>query len=189
VEALRPTALIGVSTVPKLFTQAVVEAMARLNPRPIIFPYSNPTSRSECSAEEAYRWSGGRAVFAAGSPFPPVHLGDKVFVPGQGNNVYVFPAVGLAVYATRARRVTDEMFLRAAAALAEQVKPEHLDVGLIYPPQSELRESSLYVATRVAEVIFEQGHAGVPRPPDVAAFVAAHVYRPEYRSLLGPSGE
>jgi malate dehydrogenase (oxaloacetate-decarboxylating)(NADP+) len=121
IEALRPTGIIGVSTVPKLFTREVIEAMARINERPIIFPYSNPTSRSECTAEEAYRWSGGRAVFASGSPSPPVELGGRRFVPGQGNNVYIFPAMGMAVFITEATRVTEEMFIVAAEAVAEQV--------------------------------------------------------------------
>ena len=121
VKALRPTGIIGVSTVPKLFTREVIEAMASINERPIIFPYSNPTSRSECTAEEAYRWSDGRAVFASGSPFPPVEIAGRRFVPGQGNNVYIFPAMGMAVFATEASRVTEEMFIVAAQAVAEQV--------------------------------------------------------------------
>jgi malate dehydrogenase (oxaloacetate-decarboxylating)(NADP+) len=119
VKALRPTAIIGVSAVPKLFTREVIEAMAEINQRPIIFPYSNPTSRSECSAEEAYRWSGGRAIFASGSPFPPVEIAGRHFVPGQGNNVYIFPAMGMAVFATEASRVSEEMFITAAKAVAE----------------------------------------------------------------------
>ena len=120
VETVRPTGIIGVSAVPKLFNRQVIEAMARINDRPIIFPYSNPTSRSECTAEEAYRWSGGRAVFASGSPFPPVEINDRRFVPGQGNNVYIFPAMAMAVFATEATRVTEEMFIVAARAIAEQ---------------------------------------------------------------------
>ena len=120
---LRPTGIIGVSTVPKLFNQQVIEAMAEINERPIIFPYSNPTSRSECTAEEAYRWSDGRAIFASGSPFPPVQIAGRTFVPGQGNNVYIFPAMGMAVFATEATRVTEEMFIVAAKAVAEQVTP------------------------------------------------------------------
>src|SRR5207237_8759333 len=117
VKALRPTAIIGVSAVPKLFTQDVNAVMAEIDERPIIFPYSNPTSRSECTAEEAYRWSGGKAVFASGSPFPPVEIAGRKFVPGQGNNVYIFPAMGMAVFATEATRVTEEMFIVAAKAV------------------------------------------------------------------------
>jgi malate dehydrogenase (oxaloacetate-decarboxylating)(NADP+) len=180
VEALRPTGIIGVSTVPKLFNREVIEAMARINERPIIFPYSNPTSRSECTAEEAYRWSDGRAVFASGSPFPPVEITGRRFVPGQGNNVYIFPAMGMAVFATEARRVTEEMFVVAAQAVAEQVTEENLSMGLIYPPQSRILEASIHVAERIAACIFDQGLAQVPRPADVGALVRARVYRPLY---------
>lgn len=180
VKTLRPTAIIGVSTVPKLFTREVIEAMAAINERPIIFPYSNPTSRSECTAEEAYRWSDGRAIFASGSPFPPVEIAGRRFVPGQGNNVYIFPAMGMAVYATEATRVTDEMFIHAARGIAEQVTDENLASGLIYPPQSHILEASVHVAERIATGIFDQGLARVPRPPDIGALIRARVYRPVY---------
>ena len=180
IETLRPTAIIGVSTVGKAFTQPVIEAMARINERPIIFPYSNPTSHSECTAEEAYVWSEGRAVFASGSPFAPVQYKGHTFVPGQGNNVYIFPALGMAIYATEAKRVTDEMIITAAHALAAQVTPSDLETGLIYPPQSSIFETSLAVAREVAEFIFDQGLAGVPRPDDLDAYMEAKVYRPAY---------
>jgi malate dehydrogenase (oxaloacetate-decarboxylating)(NADP+) len=180
VKALRPTAIIGVSAVPKLFTHDVIAAMAEINQRPIIFPYSNPTSRSECSAEEAYRWSDGRAIFASGSPFPPVEIGGKHFVPGQGNNVYIFPAMGMAVFATEASRVTEDMFIVAAQAVAEQVTEDDLATGLIYPPQSHILEASLYVAERVAAHIFDQGLARVARPDDIGALIRAKAYRPVY---------
>jgi malate dehydrogenase (oxaloacetate-decarboxylating)(NADP+) len=180
VRALKPTCIIGVSTVPKLFNQQVIEAMAEINERPIIFPYSNPTSRSECSAEEAYRWTKGKAIFASGSPFPPVEIDGKTFVPGQGNNVYIFPAMGLAVFATEAKRVTEQMFIVAAKAVAEQVGQSSLDKGLIYPPQSEIYQASLHVATKVASFIFDQGLAGVDRPDDVEALVRSRVYWPVY---------
>ena len=182
VRALRPTGIIGVSTVPKLFNQQVIEAMAAINERPIVFPYSNPTSRSECTAEEAYRWSSGRAIFASGSPFPSVEIGGKTFVPGQGNNVYIFPAMGMAVYATQATRVTEQMFIIAAKAVAEQVSDASLATGLIYPPQSQIFEASLHVAIRVAEYIFEKELARVPRPPDIAALIRKSAYRPVYPS-------
>ena len=181
IEAFRPTGIIGVSTVPKLFTREVIEAMARINERPIIFPYSNPTSRSECTAEDAYRWSGGRAVFASGSPFPPVELGGRRFVPGQGNNVYIFPAMGMAVFATGATRVTEDMFIIAAEAVAEQVTDDDLAQGLIYPPQSHILEASLHVAERIATFVFDNGLARVPRPDDVAAYIRNRAYRPMYQ--------
>ncbi len=180
VKALKPTGIIGVSGIPKLFTREVVETMAELNRRPIIFPYSNPTSRSECSAEEAYRWSGGRAIFASGSPFPPVEIGVRKFVPNQGNNVYIFPAMALALFATEAERVTDEMFLTAAKAIAEQVSEENLAAELIYPPRERIFASSLHVAERVAASIFDQGLARVPRPTDVGELIRSRVYRPVY---------
>ena len=180
VRALRPTGIIGVSAVPKLFTREVIEAMAEINERPIVFPYSNPTSRSECTAEEAYRWSHGRAIFASGSPFPPLEVAGHHFVPGQGNNVYIFPAMGMAVYATEATRVTDEMFIVAAQAVAAEVTDEDLATGLIYPPQGRILEASLHVAERIAAHIFDSGLARVPRPDDIAALIRARAYRPDY---------
>src|SRR5271163_992114 len=180
VKALRPTGIIGVSTVPKLFTREVIEAMASINERPIIFPYSNPTSRSECTAEGAYQWSDGRAIFASGSPFPPVEIAGRRFVPGQGNNVYIFPAMGMAVFATEASRVTEEMFIVAAHAVAEQVSEENLSVGLIYPPQSHIFEASVHVAERIAAYIFDKGLARATRPKDISTLIRAKVYRPAY---------
>jgi malate dehydrogenase (oxaloacetate-decarboxylating)(NADP+) len=170
--------------VAKAFNRRVIEAMARINRRPIIFPYSNPTSHSECTAEEAYTWSEGRAVFASGSPFPPVRWGDRTLVPGQENNVYIFPAIGMAVYATSAKRITDEMFIVAARAVAEQVTQNELDSGLIYPPQSMILQTEVYAAERVAEVIFTQGLARVPKPQEIGTFIQSRLYRAEYQPLL-----
>lgn len=180
INALRPTCIIGVSTVPKLFNQGVLEAMTRINERPVIFPYSNPTSRSECTAEEAYTWSGGRGIFASGSPFQPVRFGGRTFIPGQGNNVYIFPAIGLAVLATGATLIPQKLFIRAARAVAEQVSDSQLDSGLIYPHQSQILEASLTTACRVAELIFDEDLASVPRPADIDAFVRGFAYRPVY---------
>jgi malate dehydrogenase (oxaloacetate-decarboxylating)(NADP+) len=184
IESIKPTVIVGVSTVANAFNQQVIETMARVNQRPIIFSLSNPTSRSECTAEEAYRWSEGRAVFASGSPFAPVQYRDRTIVPGQCNNMYIFPAMGLAVYATQATRVTDEMFIAAARAVAEQVTEAHLDTGLIYPPLSTILKAEVHVARRVAEVIFARGFARVKEPKDLGALIESQVYKPEYRSLI-----
>jgi len=184
VRVVRPTAIIGVSTIAKMFDRDVIEEMSRLNERPIIFPYSNPTSRAECTAEEAIEWSKGKAIFASGSPFDPVEYGGRTFIPGQGNNVYVFPALGLAVYATAAKRVTDEMFLCAARAVSDQVTESELESGLIYPPQAKIFETSVNTAIRIAELIYDRGLAGEERPADVAAHVRSLVFEPEYRQLI-----
>ena len=154
--------------------------MSEINQRPIIFPYSNPTSRSECTAEEAYRWSQGRAIFASGSPFPPVEIDGQTFIPNQGNNVYIFPAMGMAVYATQAKRVTEAMFIIAAKAVADQVTDQALANGLIYPPRSHIFEASQHVATKLAEYIFDNDLARVDRPADIAAHIKACTYRPVY---------
>jgi malate dehydrogenase (oxaloacetate-decarboxylating)(NADP+) len=182
IESIKPTAIIGVSTVAKSFSQPVIEAMSRLNRRPIILPLSNPTSRSECTAEEAYRWSEGRAIFGSGSPFGPVEAGGRTLVPRQANNVYIFPGVGLGVVASGARRVTDEMFIAAARALAALVTPAELDAGSIYPALGRIREVSLDIATAVAELAWSRGLTSLPKPTDVRAHVAAHVYQPDYPS-------
>jgi malate dehydrogenase (oxaloacetate-decarboxylating)(NADP+) len=180
INAIKPNGIVGVSTVPKLFNQAVIEAMSKINAQPIIFPYSNPTSRSECTAEEAYTWSKGKAIFASGSPFDPVTLGAKTFVPGQGNNVYIFPAMGMAVLATQAKRVTQQMFIVAAKAVAEQVTQEDLNTGLIYPPQSQILEASLHTAAKVAAYVFDNKLARVERPKDIEAHVREMAYKPVY---------
>jgi malate dehydrogenase (oxaloacetate-decarboxylating)(NADP+) len=184
IESIKPTAIIGVSTQGKAFSQPVIKAMAQLNRRPIIFALSNPTDHAECTAEEAYRWSEGRALYAAGVQFPPVRVGDKTFIPSQANNMYIFPAVGLAIYATRARRVTDEMFVAAARALAGQVTKAEFDAGLLYPPQNEILKTEIRTALRVAEVIFERGLAGVERPRDIQTFIESLLYKPEYRNPM-----
>ena len=180
INMIKPQGIVGVSTVPKLFNQPVIEAMSAVNERPIIFPYSNPTSRSECTAEEAYKWSRGKAIFASGSPFQPVSYMGQTFVPGQGNNVYIFPAMGMAVLATDARRVTEQMFIVAAKAVAEQVNQAELDTGLIYPPQSQILDASLHTAARIAEYIFEQDLARVEKPADIEAHIRNMAYKPVY---------
>jgi malate dehydrogenase (oxaloacetate-decarboxylating)(NADP+) len=182
VEALRPTALIGVAGVGRTFTRPVIEAMTRHHARPIVFALSNPTSQAECTAEEAYTWSAGRAVYASGSPFDPVLIGAARFIPGQGNNAYIFPGVGLGVAASHARLVTDEMFLAAAKALAAEVRDDDFAVGRIYPPLSDVRRVSLAIACAVADVAYAAGLAENPRPEDLRAHVASLMYQPKYES-------
>ncbi|HET9434487.1 MAG TPA: NAD-dependent malic enzyme [Chitinophagaceae bacterium] len=178
---IKPSAIIGVSTVGGAFNQQVIENMCAVNERPVIFPYSNPTSRSECTAEQAYTWSKGKAIFASGSPFAPVTFDGKIFTPGQGNNVYIFPAVGLAIFATEAKRVTDEMFVTAAEAVAEQITEENFAKGLIYPLINDILEVSYNVAIKVAEKIFESGLAGVEKPGDIRTFIKSKMYEPRYQ--------
>lgn len=178
-KSIKPTAVIGVSTKGKAFTREVIEAMAELNERPIIFALSNPTEHAECTAQEALTWSKGRALYAAGVQFPPARVGEKTYVTGQANNLYIFPAVGLAIYATRARRVTDEMFITAAKAVADQVTQTELDSGLLYPPQTDILQTEVATAIRVCEVIFDRGLAGVERPEDIPAFVNSQLHKPD----------
>jgi len=180
VERLQPCAIIGVSGQPQTFTQPIIEAMARINERPIVFALSNPTSKAECSAEQAYVWSKGRAVFAAGSPFAPVEYDGKRFVPGQGNNAYVFPGVGLGLIVAHAKECTDEMFFVAARTLAGLVGEDDLKQGRIYPSLARIREVSVRIAEAVAGVAFERGLAGIDRPDDVGKAVRDAMFTPDY---------
>ena len=180
VQAIKPTAIIGVSGQAGAFNQSVVEAMSALQERPIIFALSNPTSKAECTATEAYTWSNGRAIFASGSPFAPVEYGNKIFVPGQGNNAYIFPGVGLGVIASGAKRVTDEMFLAAARSLANQVTENDLKLGRVYPPLSKIREVSSLIAKDVALIAYEQGLTDKQQPADVLADIQAQMFHPIY---------
>lgn len=180
VEEFRPSTLIGVSTIGGAFDQAVLEAMARVNERPIVLALSNPTEHAECTAEQAYRWTQGRVIYAAGVQFPPVVYGGQIFLPGQANNFYIFPAVGMAIYATRATRVTDQMFIEAARAVADQVTPQQLQQGALYPLQADILEAEIRTAARVAKLVFDSDLARVERPADCEAFIRSHVYRPEY---------
>lgn len=178
IDLLRPGALIGVSGQPQTFTRPVIEAMTALNDRPIIFALSNPTARSECTAEQAYGWSGGRAIFASGSPFPPVMLRDRTVVTGQANNAYVFPGVGLGVIAAGATRVTDDMFLAAARTLAAMVEESDLAQGATFPPLPRIREVSAAIAAAVAALARQQGLATVEVPDDVGGYVRSLMYDP-----------
>jgi malate dehydrogenase (oxaloacetate-decarboxylating)(NADP+) len=180
IEAFRPTVLFGACAQGGMFTQPVVEAMAKVSAQPVVFALSNPTSKAECTAEQAYAWSGGRAIFASGSPFDPVTVEGKSHSPGQANNSFVFPGVGLGVMVSGATRVTDEMFFAAASALASQVTQDDLAAGRIFPHQTRMREVAAAVAVAVAGVAWEQGFAAKLLPGDLPAAIRAAMYRPAY---------
>jgi malate dehydrogenase (oxaloacetate-decarboxylating)(NADP+) len=180
VQAIKPTMLVGVSGQPRAFTEEIVKTVASQNQRPVIFALSNPTSKAECTAEEAYKWTDGRALFASGSPFAPVTLNGKTHVPGQGNNAYIFPGVGLGVVATGATRVTDAMFVAAAKALASLLREEELAEGRIYPSLKRINEVSLKIAVAVAEEVYAEKLNTQPRPADLAAFIQSQMFKPVY---------
>ena len=180
VKTLQPTVLLGLSGQPQTFTEDVVKTMAEINERPVIFALSNPTSKAECTAEQAYTWTDGRVVFASGSPFDPVKLGNRTFVPGQGNNAYIFPGVGLGVIVSRSRVVTDDMFLAAAHSLAQQVSEADLELGRVYPKLSYIRHVSAKIAADVATMVYDKGYTKKPRPDDILAEVQDYMYHPIY---------
>ncbi len=182
IEAIRlfkPTAIIGVSAQAKAFSQEVIELMSELNERPIIYALSNPTSKAECTAHEAYQWSKGKAIFASGSPFAPVSVLGKTFVPRQGNNSYVFPGIGLGCVVAQPTWIPTGVFLTAAKRLADLVSQSDLDNGSMYPPLSEVRALSAEIAAAVAEYLYDNGLATNERPADILAAVKAHMWSPE----------
>jgi malate dehydrogenase (oxaloacetate-decarboxylating)(NADP+) len=184
VKALRPTVLIGVSGKPRTFTPEVLRGMAETNARPVIFALSNPTSMAECTAQEAYSQTGGRAIFASGSPFDPVTLEGRTYVPGQGNNVYVFPGIGFGALACEATLVSDAMFLRAAQTLASLVTEKDLEIGRVFPALARIREVSAQIATAVAEEAYRTGLARRPRPADLSSDIRSRMFEPSYRHYV-----
>ena len=180
IETFKPTVLIGFSTTGGAFNQRMVETMSRLNERPIIFALSNPTDKAECTAEQAYTWSNGKALYAGGVQFPDVTFGGKIFHPGQANNFYIFPAIGLATYVARPRRITDECFIVAAQASADQVSPDLRAKGMLFPSQANILETEVTTATRVADFMFDKGLAQAERPRDTRAWIESKLYTPQY---------
>ena len=180
IKMLKPTVIIGVSAVGGTFTREVLEEMARINTQPIVFALSNPTSQAECTAEAAYRHTGGRALFACGSPFDPVQLNGKTHVPRQGNNSYIFPGIGLGAIASGAKFITDDMFMSAAHALAHLVTESDLEQGSLYPALPRIREVSASIAATVADAAYKRGVASKPRPADSLQDVTAQMFDPRY---------
>lgn len=184
IKEIQPTAIIGVSGQPKQFTKKVVELMSTINKQPIIFALSNPTSKSECTAEEAYNWSNGKAIFASGSPFAPVEYNGKKLVPGQGNNVYIFPGIGLGLVYCNAHMVSDRMFLEAARVVSESVLEEELERGTIYPSFARIREVSVEIAAAITKIGIEEGLVSGHYLSHMKESIEDLMYDPEYPSYL-----
>lgn len=180
IKSIKPHVLIGATGAPGTFTQEVVELMASINERPIIFALSNPTSRAECTAEQAYTWSKGKAVFASGSPFDKVVFKDMEFHPGQGNNAYVFPGIGLGAICSKARIIPDDLFLVAAKTLAQLVEQKDINSGSLYPKLTEIRRLSLEIAITVAEKAFELGLAQIEKPKDLRQYITDYMFNADY---------
>ena len=168
------------STVKGTFTQQVIEAMAKLNERPVIFALSNPTDHAECTAEDAYKYSDGKAIYAAGVQFDPVTIDGKTYQPSQANNFYIFPAVGMAIVATEAKHVPDEIFIAAARATADQVTDEQLGKGMLFPAQGDVQKASHITAVAAAERIFKMDLARVEKPASVEKLIRSLEYTPQY---------
>ncbi|XP_043192941.1 NADP-dependent malic enzyme-like isoform X2 [Amphibalanus amphitrite] len=185
VDRVRPTALIGAAAQSGAFTPEILKKMGEINKEPIIFALSNPTSKAECTAQQAYEATEGRAIFASGSPFDPVTINGKTLYPGQGNNAYIFPGVSLGVICTGMHHISEEVFLYSAEALSEMVTDEDLAQGRLYPPLSSIQEVSIKIAVQLAEHAYKTGTASTyPRPTDVEAFVRAQLYDPRYGSAI-----
>ncbi|HQW03449.1 MAG TPA: malic enzyme-like NAD(P)-binding protein, partial [Saprospiraceae bacterium] len=180
IEFIQPHALIGATAKGGSFTKESIELMSAFNERPVIFALSNPTDKAECTAEQAYEWSKGKAVYASGSPFKAVSLYGKVFKPGQGNNAYIFPGVGLGAVVSQAKFIKDEIFLTAARTLAHIVSQEDIDRGSLYPPLRDIRKISWEIATAVAERVFDEGIARAERPADLKQSIKEYMFDPRY---------
>jgi len=187
IKNVKPTILVGVSGQGQAFTQEVVKEMMKYSDQPIIFALSNPTTKSECTAQQAYKWTKGKVIFASGSPFDPVRMRGKIYVPGQGNNMFIFPGVGLGASLCQATKVTDAMFYMAAKTLAEMVTEEELSLRTVYPDLRKIRKISLTIATAICKMAFDEGLARVERPQNIKAWVKQSMYVPEYPHYVADS--
>jgi malate dehydrogenase (oxaloacetate-decarboxylating)(NADP+) len=179
-EAIKPNVLIGATGTPGTFTKEIVESLVSFHDRPAIFALSNPTANAECTAEQAYTWSKGKAIFCSGSPFAPVELNGQVLRPGQGNNAYIFPGIGLGAVACKLSSITDDMFLEAAKTLANMVTESDLEQGTMYPRLTEIRKVSLAIAVSVAQKAFQKNLAQIPQPENISGFISEMIYNPGY---------
>lgn len=184
IESIKPTAIIGVSGIGGAFNKRVIQLMAELNESPIIFALSNPTSKSECTAQQAYEWTDGKAIFASGSPFDPVTIDGKQFIPGQGNNAYIFPGLGFGSVISTPKQIKDELFIVAAETLASMVSDEDLTNGLLYPPLNQIREISLQIATKVAQKVIEMNGLDGQSSDDIESIIREQAFVPEYKSYI-----
>ena len=184
VKSVKPTILMGLSGQPQTFTKEIIQEMHKHTDRPVIFALSNPTTKSECTAEQAYQWTNGKGIFASGSPFAKVELDGKTYIPGQGNNMYIFPGVGLGASACQATKVTDSMFYAAAKTLAHMVNESELETGTVYPDLTKIREISAAIASAVCQTAYDEGLAQLPKPENLAAFVQSKMYHPDYPTYV-----
>jgi len=185
VDAVKPTFLIGAAGQGPTFTEEILRKMSELNKRPVIFALSNPTSKAECTAIEAYTATNGQCVFASGSPFPTVEFKGQTFIPGQGNNSYIFPGLGLAIISCAIRHIPEEMFFIAAKTLSDQVTEHDLKQGLVYPPLEKIREVSKLIAVKISEYAYDNNLAAhYPKPEDLSKFIKEQQYTAEYNDML-----
>jgi len=180
INTIKPQVLIGATGAPGTFNKEIIECMSSINERPVVFALSNPTSKAECTAEQAYEWSDGNVVFASGSPFDPVSFKGQTYQPGQGNNAYVFPGIGLGAITAQAKLIPDALFLVAAQTLAELVSEENIGAGALYPRLTEIRSLSVDIAVAVAEKTFELGLATIEKPKNLKETIEEYMYNPCY---------
>ena len=184
IQAIRPTALIGISGQANAFSKNILELMKDINDYPLVFALSNPTSSSECTAENAYKWTRGKCLFASGSPFDSVEIEGKTFIPGQGNNAYIFPGVGLGIILSQAEVISDDLFLAAAETLSILVSDKELSSGQLYPSIKDIKKVSKEIAITVAKKAFSEGLTNMKIPQDIESSLDRIIYNPVYPDYI-----